>query len=57
MTNPVWTTTSQFLRDIMALDIRFAPEERAVLLAQAVESIEESKRVMLLRMPCSDRIQ
>ncbi len=57
MTKPVWTTTSQFLRDIMALDIRFSAEERAVIVAGAEASIKESERVMLLQMPCSDKIQ
>jgi len=57
MTKPVWTTTSQFLRDIMVLDIRFSAEERAVVLARARASIKESERMMLLRMPCSGRIQ
>jgi len=57
MTAPRLTTTSQFLRDIMALDIRFSAEERSVMLARARASIEESQRVMLLRMPCSDKIQ
>jgi hypothetical protein len=49
--------TSQSLRDIMAPDIRLTPAERAVMLARAEASIKESERVMLLRMPCSDRIQ
>ena len=56
MTKPVCTTTSQFLRDIRALDIRFTPEERAVLSDRAKKSIEESKRAMLVRMPCSKTI-
>ncbi len=57
MTKPVWTTTSQFLRDIMAADIRFTMEERIILLERANKSIEESERVMLLRMPCSNVVQ
>jgi len=40
-----------------ATDTPWTTEERTVLLARAEASIEESERVMLLRMPCSDRIQ
>ena len=35
----------------------WSPEERVALVARAKASIEESQRVMLLRMPCPNRIQ
>jgi len=56
MNAPRLTTTSQLLRDIMALDIRFSAEERAVMVARAEASIKESERAMLLQMPCSKTI-
>ncbi len=43
------TTTSAFLRELEKLDIRFSPEERAVLVERARKSIEESTAVMAQR--------